>query len=77
MLYGEKGDADIMNKFLYTLSIILVVAKIFNLVTFTWGLCLLPALLVIIYRTVMSGFILGKASDLLKDIEELDEENKE
>lgn len=63
-----------MSKFLYTLSIIFVVAKIFGLVTFSWGLCLLPALCVIIGKIFFCGWFLERLTKALKELEEMEDE---
>lgn len=61
-----------MSKFLYILSIILVIAKILGLVTLSWGTCLLPALIVIVVKSVFYMITIGKIFEILT--EELKEE---
>ena len=61
-----------MAKFLYALSLILVIAKILGLVAFTWGVCLLPAVCVIVIKTAIYFTLLNKILDAGKEL--LDEE---
>lgn len=42
-----------MNKFLYILSIILIIAKIAGVVALSWGICLLPAIIAISIKVIM------------------------
>ncbi len=70
------GGADIMSKFLYAISIILVVAKIFGLITLSWGTCLLPGLCVIVIKCVLYGWTLGKFSEILEELNEEERNNK-
>ena len=69
MEYGETGGAIIRSNYLYILSIILVIAKIIGLVTFGWGICLLPAICVILIKCVLYGWAMGKLTDLIKEID--------
>ena len=68
MEHGEKGDVIIMSKFIYALTLILVVAKILSLVTFTWGVCLLPAICLIVVKTTIYFVLLGKILDTGKEV---------
>lgn len=56
-----------MSKFLYILSIILIIAKIAGLVTFSWGICLLPAIIVIVAKVVITLIITYKAFAILEE----------
>ena len=67
---GEMGGVGIMSKFIYVLTLILVVAKIFGLITLNWGLCLAPFLVYAIVKFIVYGVLLDKATKLLKEIDE-------
>ena len=64
-----------MSNYLYILSLILVIAKIAGLVAFGWGICLLPAMCVIVIKTVLYGWAIGKLSDAIRELD-LDDEKE-
>ena len=69
------GGASIMSKFLYTLSIILVLAKIFGLITCSWGICLLPAIVVIVTKCLIYWKIIDVTVNVVREeINKIDDE---
>lgn len=71
------GGVVIVSKFIYALTLILVIAKIFGLVAFTWGVCLLPAVCLIVVKTAIYFTLLNKVLDAGKQLLEEVDEGKE
>lgn len=59
-----------MSKFIYVLTIILVLAKIFSLITISWGACLAPFVLYVFVKAMFWAILLGKATEVLKEMDE-------